>query len=535
MNAHTKIQTLAFAPLSHEQQASTHPHATIAMLDWKEFHHKVSALSYCTNLKDLYRESLNLLILATAAEAATYFSYEPDTDELVVAALAGENTGGHLLGLHVPGQEILAGTSRPEDQPIMAGDLVSDPGWLRIAHPVFASRLTNLLSMPLTIQDRLIGVIQVYNYVFANLDHLEILQERIAIEIDRKTELLAIQNSNQRLRGLVDALGQLGGTLDRKQILEMIVEHSTTLVQAERASLYINNPGNQENSYHIAFQSAAPTTPKAAVAQPTRPGTNPLTGNSSVVTIPLRAGSEAAGQQSNARQLGGLMVVKPSNTSFTKEDTSLLKTLLQQAGTLLQAAEIFEGMEELFFDVIEAMVASIDAKDTYTQGHSKRVSDYSVLIAQELGLDANQIYNIRIGSLLHDVGKIGIPDHILKKEGKLTPSEYSVIQGHPLTGWKILRQVRLLEAMLPAIIEHHEKLNGSGYPYGLRGEQISLMGRIVAVADVFDAMSSHRPYRDAIPVLEVMNYLEENAGTLFDTRCVAALKQVINRSIGHDL
>jgi putative nucleotidyltransferase with HDIG domain len=173
----------------------------------------------------------------------------------------------------------------------------------------------------------------------------------------------------------------------------------------------------------------------------------------------------------------------------------------------------------------------MDAKDSYTQGHSKRVSEYSVLIAKELGLDPTEIHNVRIGSLLHDVGKIGIPDSILKKKGKLTPDEVATVQSHPLTGWKILHQIRLLEPMLLAIIEHHEKLDGSGYPYGLSGNQISIMGRIVAVADVFDAMTSDRPYRASIPIPEVLAYLDENSGTLFDPKCVSALKTTLDRCI----
>jgi putative nucleotidyltransferase with HDIG domain len=224
------------------------------------------------------------------------------------------------------------------------------------------------------------------------------------------------------------------------------------------------------------------------------------------------------------------MVLNKHNAYFQEEDAQLLRILANQASTFLQVAEMYEGAGDLFLGVIKALITAIDAKDPYTQGHSQRVSDYSVLISHELGLDQALVNDIRIGSLLHDIGKIGIPDSILLKNGKLTIEEIKVIQRHPSTGVNILRQVKLLEPMSPAIAEHHERLDGSGYPSMLTGGQISVMGRIVAVADVFDAMTSDRPYRPAISLDEVLSYLQENAGILFDPNCVNALNNILTRS-----
>jgi HD-GYP domain-containing protein (c-di-GMP phosphodiesterase class II) len=146
-----------------------------------------------------------------------------------------------------------------------------------------------------------------------------------------------------------------------------------------------------------------------------------------------------------------------------------------------------------------------------------------------MGLDDDQVNDIRIASLLHDVGKIGIPDAILLKQGTLTANEYEIIKRHASTGVNILSQVRLLAPVLPGIAEHHERLDGSGYPGKKSGTQISMMGRIVAVADVFDAMTSDRPYRPALTTSAVLAYLEENTGVLFDGDCVHALQTVLYR------
>jgi HD-GYP domain-containing protein (c-di-GMP phosphodiesterase class II) len=152
------------------------------------------------------------------------------------------------------------------------------------------------------------------------------------------------------------------------------------------------------------------------------------------------------------------------------------------------------------------------------------------MIARELGLDEILVNDIRIGSLLHDIGKIGIPDSILLKTSTLNLEEHELMRGHPRTGVNILSQVKLLDPMRPAILEHHERLDGSGYPAKLTDKQISWMGRIVAVADVFDAMTSNRPYRQALSVQEVLGYLHEKAGILFDPPCVQALDNILARS-----
>jgi HD-GYP domain-containing protein (c-di-GMP phosphodiesterase class II) len=181
---------------------------------------------------------------------------------------------------------------------------------------------------------------------------------------------------------------------------------------------------------------------------------------------------------------------------------------------------------ELFLSSIQMLAGAVDEKDPYTRGHSDRVTRYSVLIATEMGLKEEDIDKIRISAQLHDVGKIGIEDRILKKPGALTPEEFEIMKTHTTKGAAILRPVEMLREMLPGIELHHESLDGRGYPHGLKGDQIPLMPRIIMVADTFDAMTTNRPYQAAMDPEYVIRIINSLAATKFDPMVVAAMTKV---------
>ncbi|MBI4442894.1 MAG: HD domain-containing protein, partial [Acidobacteria bacterium] len=183
-----------------------------------------------------------------------------------------------------------------------------------------------------------------------------------------------------------------------------------------------------------------------------------------------------------------------------------------------------EQNRQLFMDSIRMIAAAVDEKDPYTHGHSERVSRYSVLIAQNLGMSEEEIDKIRISALLHDVGKIGIEDKILKKPGILTPDEFAIMKQHPQKGGAIARRVSQLREMVPGIELHHESLDGRGYPYGLRGSEIPRMAFIIAVADTFDAMTTHRPYQSAMDPAVAIDYILSFANKKFDPDVAKALE-----------
>jgi HD-GYP domain-containing protein (c-di-GMP phosphodiesterase class II) len=177
---------------------------------------------------------------------------------------------------------------------------------------------------------------------------------------------------------------------------------------------------------------------------------------------------------------------------------------------------------QLFLGTVKSLAAAIDGKDPYTRGHSERVSRFSMAIAQRMGLPDDEIEKIRISAVLHDVGKIGIDDVILKKPSALTDEEFEIMKQHPQKGYKIMSQIPAMKEFLPGMYMHHEMINGKGYPQGLKGDEIPLMARIVSVADTFDAMTTDRPYQKALPFDDAIERIKSFVGTRYDEAVVAA-------------
>jgi len=177
---------------------------------------------------------------------------------------------------------------------------------------------------------------------------------------------------------------------------------------------------------------------------------------------------------------------------------------------------------QLFLGTVKSLAAAIDGKDPYTRGHSERVSRFSVAIAERLGLPDDEVEKIRISAVLHDVGKIGIDDVVLKKPAALTDEEYEIMKTHPQKGYKIMSQIPGIKEFLPGMYMHHEMVNGQGYPQGLKGDEIPLMARIVAVADTFDAMTTDRPYQKAMEFNAAVERLKTFVGTRYDATVVQA-------------
>jgi putative nucleotidyltransferase with HDIG domain len=235
---------------------------------------------------------------------------------------------------------------------------------------------------------------------------------------------------------------------------------------------------------------------------------------------PARARLATGKECSRARSIWNGFFSNPS-----KRDNAVLRVDVRSEVGAPEKSE--RQFDDLTLRFVETMVQALDARDPYTAGHSHRVSATSTAIAERMGLPRKQIEIIRIGSLLHDIGKIGVPDAVLQKPGKLSPDEYTAIQQHTAIGKKILEKVGHFQKFLPFAELHHENYGGNGYPHGLKGEEIPLPVRIVHVADVFDALRSDRAYRAAMAEYEVMETMIRGSGKLFDPAVVEVFLAVV--------
>lgn len=228
--------------------------------------------------------------------------------------------------------------------------------------------------------------------------------------------------------------------------------------------------------------------------------------------------------EKDGKIVGILMVSnrKRPGQVFTKDDERLLRAFSNHIAIALLNAKLYQELKSLFISTVKSLVKAIDAKDRYTSGHSERVMKYSIAIGRELKLDEEAIENLGLSSLLHDVGKIGIKESILSKPARLLGYERSQINRHPAIGVGIVETIDNSHRIVKGILEHHERFDGKGYPKGLKGSEISLAGRIIAVADVFDALTASRPYQKGYSKSEALLEITKESSSQFDPHIVKA-------------
>ena len=229
--------------------------------------------------------------------------------------------------------------------------------------------------------------------------------------------------------------------------------------------------------------------------------------------------------------LGVLNVSKFKDPTFTTSDLQVASILASQVVAAMENASLYEGLRESYFRTVHALVAAVEAKDPYTRWHSTNVAKYAVAIARDRGMSPSQLEEIHIAAILHDVGKIGISERIIGKTELLSGEEFSIMKDHPAHGMRILEPIGFAPSIMSGIYQHHERFDGSGYPQGLAGENISLTARILNVADTIDAMLSARPYRSGISEDTVLRELENESGRQFDPEIARTAGRLIEQGL----
>lgn len=360
------------------------------------------------------------------------------------------------------------------------------------------------------------------------------------IVVSRKTEL-TIREGERRLKIFQEMARTTTSSLGEKGSLDLIVSR---LAQAVKAELCILRELDKETgtlrlvaTYGLEkdIKDSALLEFDLQVAEEALASAEPLLirrekdfssdEKVSLMSSALRIKGEGIGTIS----VHGKVTPFPRETFFTPEDADLFTTLTYEATVAVKNAQLYQEVQKLFLEAVASLAATIDAKDPYTEHHSERVALYSLTIAEELRLPWKDKEDLKLAATLHDIGKIGVPESILKKPGRLNAEEYNEMKLHPVKGARIMEHIDQLQLIIPGMRHHHERYNGKGYPDGLTGKSIPLMGRIIAVADTYDALTSARPYREASTPERACREIEKNMGTQFDPRVAEAFLRAFSR------
>jgi HD-GYP domain-containing protein (c-di-GMP phosphodiesterase class II) len=365
------------------------------------------------------------------------------------------------------------------------------------------------------------------------------IAERLCAETEKNQLSGEILAKLQELAVLYDVAAEMAGAEDVQEVASGVLRHAHTLLSPDWAAVVSYDPDRSQARLvaQTGESSGAPrgwrAVERAALTwqaiNEQRPVLLPGLSPEDRERLRREAGSvadEAASvlsipMSSAHHPVGALLLVNgPSRPAFTSVDVKLATALAWQAAVSAGHLKLYQESKEIFHSTVWALASAIDAKDAYTHGHSQRVAKYSSALGRALGFDDHEVERLELSAVLHDVGKIGVPEAVLNKEGRLTPAEMSVMRSHPEKGAQIIGSIRAMRDVVPGVLHHHERWDGLGYPDGLKGENIPLNGRIILLGDTFDAMTSTRPYRAGLPVEVALEELKRCSGTQFDGRLV---------------
>ncbi len=428
--------------------------------------------------------------------------------------------------------------------PVMSNNVKTDKRWSEKTSVEIGYIPDRILCVPIKVKTQIKGVIEIVDtktgedFQEEDLDILKIFADRIAYILDNEELYKEMQKKMDRIEALTEISLILGSTLDLNKLLNIIMEEAKKLLDAEASSIFQIDEEKNELFFVVATGDKGKNVKEIRV-----PWGKGIAGwvaqrgqtlfvedvskdprfydtvdkksqfhTKSILAVPLSAKGKIIGVAE--------VLNKKHGDTFLKEDIELFETLARHASVAMENAKLYQDINELFYNSIMTLVSAIEAKDEYTKGHTERVTKYSVIIGNKLGLNEIEMKNLELSALLHDIGKIGIPDNVLLKPGKLTDEEFEMIKTHPSKGAAILSHIKSMKDIIPGIRHHHEYYDGRGYPDKLKGEEIPLIARIISVADSFDAMVTDRPYRKGLPIEEAARRLKENKGTQFDPHIV---------------
>lgn len=491
--------------------------------------HRLSqAMSTVLDPDQVLEEILRLARGALAFSRSAVALLDPDGKHLVVRAALGY---GDIVGKRIPLEGSISGATVRSGEPRLVPDVRADSRYVEGSRGARCEMVA-----PLRVRGEVIGILdaeseKVSAFSTTDLELLSVFAVHAATAIHNARLFRRLEDANSALRANLVEMERLNQEVEAsaRQIretnrqLERQVRQLKTLHeagQAMTASLDLDSTLEAILTMTREIISASMGTIKLLdeETQEMRVRASAGTGRSDEarIDLPLRVGDRVIGvfELASGRSLG-------------EEEQRLLETLASQAAVAIENARLFEDTQRTYYETLRSLASALEARDAYTRGHSERVARLSLKVAERLGIPEQDRRDIYSAALLHDIGKIGVRDDILLKPAALSDDELAVIRSHPELGDAILGPLKFLGRVSGMVKHHHERWDGTGYPDGLRGEEIPLTSRIVAVADAFDALTSDRPYRDRRTREQALEEIERGAGGQFDPEAVRALLSIV--------
>ena len=409
----------------------------------------------------------------------------------------------------------------------------------------------NMIGIPLVTRGKLLGEINVINrvgeptFTHADYDFIHELSRHIAVTV-QNTQIYERQNRSTGRQKLLNQISRhLHQTLDIDELIPRIFIEVNKAINAEAQSIWLVDEEAGVIKCRFARGSSAESLKGLTVPinAPSIVGTSVSKQESIIIkdaqNDPRHARSVDAKTGFVTRSLmtvplvledksiGAIQAVnKRDGQLFTKDDLDLFRSIADSAALAVNNAQLVADLQTSYDLTLDALSAALDLRDRETEGHSRRVVEYTACLAEKIGLNKESIKNIRRGALIHDIGKIGVPDAVLHKAGSLDVEERNIINLHPLAGYNMLSGIPYLREEIQIVICHQEKWDGTGYPHGLRGEEIPIGARLFAIADTYDALTSDRPYRQGCSYETARGIIEEESGKQFDPQAVDAFLSI---------
>lgn len=484
---------------------------------------------------------MDFTLNAMETKSGTLYLLDDASNELSFEVVKGP-LARKLKGLRMKNEAGIAGHVLKTGRPYISSNLGTDKHWLGIKT---SKEHGNMLAVPLFRKKRAIGVIEVINkidsrpFTRADLKTLKSLANHFSIIMERAELFSELDGRLRQFSTLQEVGNLLNSTLDQKIVRHRAMEAITSIMRAEAGSLLLVDEKNKQLYFEVALGEKGDKIKEVrlnigeGIAGWVAKHGRPLVINDvakdrrfqsnvdkksrfttrDMVCVPVRIKGKVIGVLQAINRIGG---------TFAKEDMRLFQLFSNQVAIALDNARLYEEIRETFHATSEALAEAIEKRDPYTGGHTKRVFEYSLAIGKHMEMTPKSLEILKLSAVLHDIGKIGIEDRILRKDAPLDADEAAMMRLHPQYGAEIMKHVPQLKDIIPGMLYHHERIDGQGYPRGFKGDQIPLIARIISVADTYDAMTTTRPYRKGLPPEVAIAELKKYIGVQFDGKVVEA-------------